>query len=94
MSSNCTDIVNTTTERTAYPGSPRPITMGASDLAATSGVSLPTIKRLETKPGILGAHVSTQAALRKALDNAGIEFIEENGSGPGVRLRKRQQKMG
>ena len=63
-----------------------------SDLAAASGVSLPTIKRLETKPGILGAQGSTLAALRKALEGAGIEFIEENGGGPGVRLRKRQPK--
>jgi hypothetical protein len=26
------------------------------------------------------------------LESAGIEFIDENGGGPGVRLRKRQQK--
>jgi predicted transcriptional regulator len=62
------------------------------DLAAASSVSLPTIKRLESKPGIMAAHLSTVAALRKALETAGIEFIEENGGGPGVRLRKRQQK--
>jgi hypothetical protein len=31
-------------------------------------------------------------ALRKALEAAGIEFIDENGGGPGVRLRKRQRK--
>jgi hypothetical protein len=53
---------------------------------------LPTIKRLESKPGIMGAHVSTVAALRKALEAAGVEFIDENGGGPGVRSRKRQQK--
>ena len=28
-------------------------------------------------------------AIRRALENAGIEFIEENGGGPGVRLRGR-----
>jgi hypothetical protein len=38
--------------------------------------------------------MSTVAALRKALESAGIEFIGENGSGPGVRLRKRQSKKG
>jgi hypothetical protein len=26
-----------------------------------------------------------------ALERAGIEFIDENGGGPGVRLRKRQR---
>jgi len=27
-------------------------------------------------------------SVRRALENAGIEFIDENGGGPGVRLRK------
>ena len=30
-------------------------------------------------------------AVRRALEMAGVEFIDENGGGPGVRLRKRQQ---
>jgi hypothetical protein len=30
-------------------------------------------------------------AIRRALEAAGIEFIDENGGGPGVRLRKRQR---
>ena len=64
------------------------------DLAAASSVSLPTIKRLESKPGIMAAHASTVAALKEALEGAGLEFIGENGGGPGVRLRKRQQKRG
>jgi predicted transcriptional regulator len=59
------------------------------DLATASSVSLPTIKRLESKPGIMAAHMSTVTALRKALETAGVEFIEENGGGPGVRMRKR-----
>ena len=63
-----------------------------TDLAAASAVSLPTIKRLEAKPGIMAAHMSTTVALRKALEAAGIEFIDENGGGPGLRLRKRQPK--
>ena len=64
------------------------------DLAAASSVSLPTVKRLEAKPGIMAAHLSTTVALRKALEAAGIEFIDENGGGPGVRLRKRHHKKG
>jgi hypothetical protein len=59
------------------------------DLAQASAVSLPTVKRLEAKPGPLGAHASTRAALRTALEKAGIEFIDENGGGAGVRLQKR-----
>ena len=30
-------------------------------------------------------------AIRKALESGGVEFIDENGGGPGVRLRKHQR---
>jgi transcriptional regulator with XRE-family HTH domain len=60
-------------------------------LAQASSISLPTIKRLESKPGALEAHTTTVAALTQALENAGIQFIDENGGGPGVRLRRRQR---
>jgi transcriptional regulator with XRE-family HTH domain len=55
------------------------------DLSEASSVSLATIKRLEAKPGILAAHHSTVAALKRALEAAGVEFT--NGASPGVRLR-------
>jgi transcriptional regulator with XRE-family HTH domain len=58
------------------------------DLAEASGVSLPSVKRLETQPGALAAQERTIVELRNALEMAGIEFIAENGGGPGVRLRK------
>jgi hypothetical protein len=35
--------------------------------------------------------VLTLVVLRQAFERAGIEFIDENGGGPGVRLRKRQR---
>ena len=54
-------------------------------LSEASSVSLPTIKRLETKPGALAAHHSTVTALKRALEKAGVEFT--NGVSPGVRLR-------
>jgi hypothetical protein len=60
------------------------------DLSEASSVSLPTVKRLEAKQGILGAHRSTVVLLRRALEAAGVEFIDENGGGAGVRLRNRQ----
>lgn len=56
------------------------------DLAEASGVSLPSIKRLETRPGVLAAQERTIVELRKALEKAGVEFIAKNGGGPGVRL--------
>ncbi len=62
-----------------------------SQLAARAGLSLPTVKRLE---GGFGPRVSDDARkkLQRALESAGVEFIDENGGGAGVRLRKRQQK--
>ena len=60
-------------------------------LAEASSVSLPTVKRLEAKPGPLSAHASTLVALMRALEVAGVEFIDENGGGPGVRMRKLPQ---
>ena len=51
-------------------------------------VSLPTIKRLEAKPGNLGGRSETGDKIRAALEAAGVIFVEENGEGPGVRLRK------
>ena len=63
------------------------------DLADASGVSLPSVKRLETQPGVLAAQERTIVVLREALEKAGIEFIAENGGGPGVRLRKPQRPV-
>jgi transcriptional regulator with XRE-family HTH domain len=62
------------------------------DLEAASSVSLPTIKRLESKPGNMIAHTSTLVAMKKAFEVAGVEFIDENGGGAGVRLKKKRQK--
>lgn len=60
------------------------------DLAAASTVSLPSIKRLESQPGILSAQPRTIAALVGAIQDAGVIFVAENGEGAGVRLRKRK----
>jgi transcriptional regulator with XRE-family HTH domain len=57
-----------------------------SDLAIASGVSLPTIMRLEAKDGPLGGRPSTAVKLRQALESAGIEFL--NGDSPGLRLSR------
>jgi DNA-binding XRE family transcriptional regulator len=62
------------------------------ELAAAANVSIPTIKRLEAEDGPLGGRDETGVKIRSALESAGIEFIDEDGGGPGVRLRKRQPK--
>lgn len=60
-------------------------------LAQRSGVSEPTIARLESEDGKLGGREGTAAKIRTAIEAAGVEFIEENGGGLGVRLRKRSR---
>jgi len=63
-----------------------------ADLARRSGISEPTIARLEALKGELGGREGTVGRIRRALETAGVEFIDENGGGSGVRLRKRRQK--
>jgi len=57
------------------------------DLAEAATVSLPTVKRLEALDGPLGGRSETGQRICSALSRAGVEFIAENGGGPGVRLR-------
>ena len=64
--------------------------MEQKELAKLSGVSLPSIKRLETQPGRLAAQERTIAAIRTALETAGVLFIDQNGNGAGVRLKDKQ----
>ena len=63
------------------------------ELAAASGVSEPTIARLESEDGPIGGRAETGKKLIAALEEAGVEFIKENGGGPGVRLRKLQRPV-
>ena len=60
------------------------------DLANEAGVGIVTVHQLEA--GASQPRRATLEVIRRAFENAGVEFIEENGSGPGVRLRKRAQK--
>ena len=66
----------------------------ALDLAQASKVGVATIRRAEVVEGQIPVTNVNAAALRGALEHAGVEFIEENGGGPGVRLRKRQKSRG
>jgi predicted transcriptional regulator len=62
------------------------------DLAQASGISEPTIARLESADGPIGGRADTSTALVSALEKAGVEFIPENGGGAGVRLAKRGKR--
>ena len=60
----------------------------ALDLAKASKVGVATIRRVEVMDGPIPVTPANEGALRSALEAAGVEFIDENGGGPGVRLRK------
>ena len=62
------------------------------DLAEASRLHRNTITNIET--GKYAGDAATLAAIEQVLKRAGVEFIDENGGGPGVRLRKRQPKKG
>ncbi|WP_171816897.1 helix-turn-helix domain-containing protein [Rhizobium brockwellii] len=59
--------------------------LGVRDLAKLADVSVDTLSRLERGEELMPR---TMAAIRSALETAGVIFIDENGEGPGVRLRK------
>ena len=54
------------------------------DVADAAGVGIATVWRFEAGDGVRQSTIDT---IRKALEDAGIEFIPENGGGPGVRLK-------
>lgn len=58
-----------------------------AQVAQATGLSVPTIKRAEGQ-GAVAASADATAAIRAALEAAGVVFIPENGGGAGVRLRK------
>jgi hypothetical protein len=60
----------------------------AEDLARSSSVGLTTIRRAELAVSETSLTTANNLAIRRALEEAGVEFIDENGGGPGVRLRK------
>ena len=64
----------------------------ALDLATAAKVGVATIRRVEVIDGEISATAANQAAIRRALENAGVVFIDENGGGAGVRLRKPSEK--
>lgn len=61
--------------------------IGVRDLAEMADVTTATITRFENERG--GLNSVTEQKLRAALEAAGVLFIDQNGNGPGVRLRDR-----
>jgi len=63
----------------------------AVDLAEASRVGVATIRRAELADGETSLTEANKLSIRNALEMAGVEFIDENGSGAGVRLRHRSK---
>jgi len=63
--------------------------LGVRELAAAAKVSVDTVARFERGDEL---KERTIEALQRTLEAAGVDFIDENGGGLGVRLRKRQPK--
>lgn len=55
------------------------------DVAMKAGVAANTVSRYENGSDAYG---DTLAKLRRALEAAGIVFLDDDGRGPGVRLKK------
>jgi len=64
----------------------------ALDLAKASKIGVATIRRVEVLDGDIPVTRANELAIRHALEAAGVEFIDENGGGAGVRLRKGKSK--
>lgn len=64
----------------------------AEDLARESAVGVATIRRAELTEDATSMTSANDLAIRRALEAGGVELIDENGGGPGVRLRGRTKE--
>ena len=63
--------------------------LSTSSLAHMARVGVNTVNRFETGQD---ARMSSVNAIQRALESAGVIFVEENGDGPGVRLKKGKKR--
>ena len=68
------------------------IRWSAQELANKTAVGVTTIRRAELTASETKLTRVNDQAIRRVLEAAGVEFIDENGGGAGVRLRDAQQK--
>jgi len=65
----------------------------AADLARESSLGANTVRRAEVADEGTSLTAANDLAVRRALEAAGVVFIDENGGGAGVRLRKPSHKV-
>jgi transcriptional regulator with XRE-family HTH domain len=61
----------------------------AKEAAEKAGISLPTIQRFEQQDGVPPSRSQTLLDLKRAFEEAGVEFIGTPEDGAGVRMRKK-----
>ena len=66
----------------------------ADDLARKSALGVNTIRRAELTESETALTAANDLAIRRALEAAGVQFIDENGGGAGVRLKKSPKQRG
>jgi transcriptional regulator with XRE-family HTH domain len=66
----------------------------AAELAGRAGVGVQTIKRFELGIGVPPSRSATLDRVRRALEDAGIEFIGSPEAGPGIRIHRRDGQAG
>ena len=57
-------------------------------LANATGLAIGTIRRMEASDGPVRGNAGNVWKVQRALEEAGVIFIDENGGGAGVRLRQ------
>ena len=62
--------------------------MSQQEVASASNISVPTLKRMEGSEGKVTGYRNNIDAVQRTLEQAGIQFIPENGGGVGVRFAK------
>lgn len=65
--------------------------LSVQELAENAGVGISTVRRMEDTDGVPSASGKNLDAVQKALEAAGVVFVDPNGLGEGVRLRKREE---
>jgi predicted transcriptional regulator len=62
--------------------------ISAQELATITGLGVATLRRAELLPGPVKMTFVNEDRIVRALEEAGVELIPENGGGPGVRFLK------
>ena len=67
--------------------------ISAADLASRAEVTWKTIQRFESSDGIPASRAGTLERVKKAFEQAGIEFLGDPLKSPGVRLSARRDRL-